>query len=280
MCQYCKDESPDIKISIHTNGSARTIDWWKDLAKALPSNHRVVFAIDGLADTHSIYRVGTHFDKIIENAQAFMSAGGIAEWCFIKFKHNEHQVEEVKKYAEEKGFQLFSMKNSSRFVGKPYFEVFDKQGIPIYNIEPPSDSNMNFISMDIIKNYKSIVENSEINCYALEMKEIYIDAHQHVYPCCYLASTPYTYIREDTVEEVRYEIRNQHTKFIEDLGGFATIDVSKKSLLDIISTPVWHSIWDKYWHTDKLIMCARICGKIKEISQPRQQVIYTETLNG
>jgi DNA-3-methyladenine glycosylase I len=31
-----------------------------------------VFGIDGLADTHSIYRVGTDYHKIIENAKAFI----------------------------------------------------------------------------------------------------------------------------------------------------------------------------------------------------------------
>lgn len=89
MCQYSTGTNPDLYIRIHTNGGARNKQWWKDLAKALPPSHNVIFAIDGLADTHSLYRVGTDFNKVLENAKAFINAGGTAEWAFIKFKHNE-----------------------------------------------------------------------------------------------------------------------------------------------------------------------------------------------
>ena len=65
-----------------------------------------------MEDTHSMYRIGTDYNKIIQNATAFINAGGTAEWCFIKFKHNEHQVEEARSIAEQMGFSLFVEKNS------------------------------------------------------------------------------------------------------------------------------------------------------------------------
>ena len=78
MCRYSTEINPNLNIRIHTNGSARTTTWWSSLAKALPKKHTVVFALDGLSDTHSIYRIGTSFENIIENARAFIAAGGIA----------------------------------------------------------------------------------------------------------------------------------------------------------------------------------------------------------
>jgi len=74
MIDYAANINPNLNIRIHTNGSARTQSWWKKLAFALPKEHKVIFAIDGLADTHSLYRIGTSFEKIIENAKAFIKA--------------------------------------------------------------------------------------------------------------------------------------------------------------------------------------------------------------
>jgi MoaA/NifB/PqqE/SkfB family radical SAM enzyme len=107
MCRYSTEVAPNVQIAIHTNGSARSTKWWTELAQALPNDHFVVFALDGLADTQALYRVGTDFNKIIKNAKAFIDAGGKAEWCFIKFKHNEHQVEEARQMAKELGFAEF-----------------------------------------------------------------------------------------------------------------------------------------------------------------------------
>ena len=43
----------------------------------------------------------------MDNAKAFIDEGGIAEWQYLKFKHNEHQVEEARKMAEDIGFDKF-----------------------------------------------------------------------------------------------------------------------------------------------------------------------------
>ena len=279
MCRYASEYKPSLNIAVHTNGSARTTSWWQELARALPKNHRVIFALDGLADTHSIYRIGTNYNAIIKNAQAFISAGGKAEWCFIKFKHNEHQVEQARQLANEYGFTAFSVKNSSRFIGSPKYEVRNSLGQPIYFLEPPTDNKMKFIDNEVVKNYKAIVESSEIECYVLQHKEIYIDAYKHVYPCCYLGSVPYTYVEDDGTQEVRQAIQRQHTEYIRDLGGIDSIDALRYSIKDIVGKPEWTTVWDKYWHTNKMITCARSCGKIKEISKPYQQIISTEKLH-
>ena len=71
MCSYSRDINPNLNIRLHTNGGARNTDWWKKLAKAMPKYHNVIFAIDGLADTHSLYRVGTSFNKVLENASIY-----------------------------------------------------------------------------------------------------------------------------------------------------------------------------------------------------------------
>ena len=55
-----------------------------------------MFAVDGLADTHSIYRVRTNWDKIIENIKAFTNNAGRARVIMTVFEHNKHsKIKEV-----------------------------------------------------------------------------------------------------------------------------------------------------------------------------------------
>jgi len=270
MCQYSTAVAPDTRVVIHTNGGARSTAWWTQLAHALPKHHRVVFALDGLADTHHLYRVGTRFDDVIDNARAFILAGGVAEWVFIKFKHNEHQVEQAQLMATELGFQHFTLKNSSRFILEPSVKVVDRKGNTTHCIEPATDVPMKFIDKKVIDAYKAIVSNSVISCKAKHEKEIYIDAFGEVLPCCWLASVPYSYINPDEALEVRTEMLRQHHELVNSLGNINAFDNPVK---DIIESDKYQTAWDEYWTTNKLITCARTCGVNTDFAKPRDQIV-------
>ena len=270
MCQYSTDVAPDTPIAIHTNGGARNKAWWTQLAHALPKHHRVVFALDGLADTHHLYRVGTRFEDVIDNARAFILAGGIAEWVFIKFKHNEHQVEQAIELSTELGFQHFTLKNSSRFILEPSVKVVDRKGNTTHYIEPATDVPLKFIDKKIIHAYKTIVSSSVIHCKAKHEKEIYIDAYGEVLPCCWLASVPYSYINQDDALEVRIEMSSQHQELVHGLGN---INAFTKPIKDIIESDEYQTAWDAYWTTNKLITCARTCGINTDFAKPRDQIV-------
>jgi MoaA/NifB/PqqE/SkfB family radical SAM enzyme len=270
MCRYSTQVSPNTRIAVHTNGGARNKEWWQSLAQALPKNHRVVFALDGLKDTHSLYRVGTDFDKVIDNALSFIQAGGTAEWVFIKFKHNEHQVEQVRQMAKDLGFHHFTLKNSSRFILEPRVKVLDKTGSTTHYIEPATDVPLKFINKKVIQDYKDIVSKSVISCKSKHEKEIYIDAYGDVLPCCWLASVPYTYVNPDDALEVRQEMLKQHHEMVDTLGN---INCFTKPIKDIIESNEYQSAWDEYWTTNKLITCARTCGTNTEFAKPRDQIV-------
>lgn len=280
MCEYAADINSNLNIRIHTNGSARSIEWWQDLALVLPKTHRVIFALDGLADTHSLYRVGTSFEKIIENARTFIKAGGQAEWCFIRFKHNQHQEEDARFMASKVGFQHFTVKNSSRFLIEPKVNVLDKNGKLTHIIESASDTPLKFIDKKIINSYRQITNASVISCYVKKRKEIYIDAFKEVYPCCWLANTPYTYVENDEIAEVRYSMIDQHHRLIESLGGRDNLNTLKKSLSDIIHSTEYQTVWEHWWNSEKLISCARTCGtnSIANFSKAHDQQARVEYL--
>ena len=93
---------PEGNLYIYTNGGFKSKQWWSDYGSFLKDKpHEIWFGIDGLEDTHHLYRVNTRYDRVIENAKAFINAGGIASWSFIRFGHNQHQEDECRKLAKE-----------------------------------------------------------------------------------------------------------------------------------------------------------------------------------
>jgi hypothetical protein len=281
MCRYSTATNPNLNIRIHTNGSAKSTAWWTELVSVLPKTHCVVFALDGLQDTHHLYRIGTSFDNIIKNATAFIKAGGKAEWCFIKFKHNEHQVDEAKQMAKDLGFDAFVVKNSSRFLLEPKTDVLDKNGLLTHIIEPSTETPLKFLDKKAIESYKEIVSASVIDCQACNQKEIYIDAYRNVFPCCWLASLPYTYIDENAAFGVRNEMLNQYYDLVKSLGGINKLNAVNNTIESIIDSNEYQTVWSTYWNEKKLITCARMCGRaeINDYAKSRdqqQEVIFYE----
>lgn len=280
MIEYSAKVNPNLNIRFHTNGGARKTDWWEQLARVMPKTHTVIFALDGLEDTHHLYRIGTNFTTILKNAKAFIDAGGRAEWCFIRFKHNEHQLLEAQQRAAELGFAQFTVKNSSRFLLEAKVQVINRKGEKLHIIEPASDTPIKFIDKKTIDSYKDYLANSVIDCQALKTKEIYIDSYRNMMPCCWLASVPYTYIESNHAANVRFEMLHQYNEMVSKLGGTEQINTMTRSIKDIINSDEYQNIWDDYWGENKLIVCARSCGRGKtdDFGKPRDQQSEVITL--
>ena len=176
MHQYLYDINPDIRFIMSTNGGVRPTRYWKELGElyAKSPQSRMHFHIDGLEDTNHIYRVGVKWEKVIANAHAFISAGGKADWFFIPFFHNEHQVEEAEQIAYDMGFDEFVIKVSARF--SDFRKPFSNGSVKIY---PPTDNRFNIEGMQV---------EGPLICFAEKRKEIYVDAWGRLFPCCWTAS--------------------------------------------------------------------------------------------
>ena len=85
---------PESMICIATNGALRSTTFWSKLAVALrqSSHHKVDFAMDGMEDTHKLYRRKTSHSKLSENIKAFTDAGGNGIVYMTMFEHNKHQI--------------------------------------------------------------------------------------------------------------------------------------------------------------------------------------------
>jgi MoaA/NifB/PqqE/SkfB family radical SAM enzyme len=174
-------------ITISTNGSLRSTQWWQNLAKKFSNtNHEIIFAIDGLEDTHSIYRQNTDFNKIIANATAFIEAGGTASWQFIPFLHNEHQILEAKKLSQKLKFSRFILRKAVRFKKKA---LNHKTGESV-DLQPWSmESKLGrYNGQPVDKNNFDYVDKSD--CDHLKGPGLFLNVNGLITPCCHLYDTP------------------------------------------------------------------------------------------
>lgn len=213
ITEYFYNKFPTIKsISVSTNGGMHKPEWWANLGKKFPKGKLCIdFCIDGLEDTNQLYRIGVPFKKAMENAKAFMAAGGMANWRFVVFKHNQHQIGEARKLSKESGFCFFILNDQGRDDG--YVKTGENQG---YWIEPadyknrpdrvvlPENKNGDHIEYDnfltkvgrqeAFSKEKSWIQSKSLNCEQhLLRKMVYINSVGELYPCCYLGFNPKTY---------------------------------------------------------------------------------------
>jgi len=180
----------NLNLQLHTNGSLRTTEWWSQLANTFKDKIEVWFAIDGLEDTHSIYRQATNWQKIIDNATAFIQAGGRAVWQFIPFAHNEHQIKDCMRLSTQLGFRQFEFVKNARYRE----QHFDYQtGKPV-DIRPWSQHESQWQRRGGIldKTQKKIEKTTvlEKDCMHLTMPSIFLNAGGIISPCCYFKQNP------------------------------------------------------------------------------------------
>ena len=110
----------NIFIQIHTNGSGKSLDWWKSIFLLMTKNDALNIAMDGFKETAGIYRVNFTEKDFYKNLEIFKLAkirGIECVWTFIPMKFNEHQIDDAKKLAKELGI-TFLLKKSERWYKK------------------------------------------------------------------------------------------------------------------------------------------------------------------
>lgn len=175
-----------------TNASIRNTKYFENLAEV--KNLKIIFSIDGLEDTNHLYRQNTNFKKIIDNARAFINAGGYAIWKFIVFEHNEHQFDEVKQLSADLGFKKFEYQHSDRSWHQgDSWPVYNKN-VYQFDLKPSTKvnksdklaSDYSTLSQDLT--YKAKNLQLPIECPSRDRGEIFVEYNGNVIPCCMLAN--------------------------------------------------------------------------------------------
>jgi radical SAM protein with 4Fe4S-binding SPASM domain len=120
--------------NLYTSTSSNAHYFTDDMAKATVESglDRLIISIDGTnQETYSKYRKGGQLSKVIEGTENILKWKkelGIQTphiiWQFIAFKHNEHQIPEIKKLAKEIGVdelgiktaQIYDYQTSNEFI--------------------------------------------------------------------------------------------------------------------------------------------------------------------
>jgi sulfatase maturation enzyme AslB (radical SAM superfamily) len=166
-----------IVLGMNSNGALQNTLWWHELGTIFnQSQDYVVFSIDGMEDTNSVYRKNVSWTKLMHNVEAFIAAGGSAHWDMLVYRHNQHQVDACEQLARDIGFKWFRAKVSKRgFTAR---------------LEQP-------IGWQIPR-----VQTTEISCHALKEQSLYIDAQGRASPCCWLGATQKDFVADfDTVQD-------------------------------------------------------------------------------
>lgn len=198
---YMRRANPKMSIRLHTNGGARDKSFWQDMARL---GVYCVFGIDGLSDTHSLYRQDTVFENVIRNAKIFIDAGGHASWMANIFDRTLHQVEEMERMSEQLGFKKFEQRRTDRDNGPSY----DRQGKKVFYFATdwnyPDQIDTKFIDAQIQRGIRDregfkIPGNKKIDCWAKRERSVYVASDGYVYPCCWTGFNPQAYRNHNAV---------------------------------------------------------------------------------
>ena len=297
--EYLRSYNDKMQLSMHTNASAKTPEWWSRLPAAMGKNHYVVFSVDGLEDTNHLYRQGTIWSKIIANAKAFIEAGGRARWDYIVFAHNEHQVEEARALADSMGFEQFNIKKSNRFFSttqgavKMAHQAGNRKGVETTLIAMPKNpeyqntaiKNMVDISRDkgeISINFMTTVKDIEgklgqqrFNTDPNKKKDM--EKYWDSVPIkCKVAEEKSIYVTaEGYVQPCCWTAGQMYVWYWKERGGqiwnaidiigLDNLDAKKYDIRDIINGKYIQEVIPNSWQLNscaegKLAVCAKTCG--------------------
>lgn len=256
MIKIARRLVPNCFIIIHTNGGMREPEWWKELAHALDNSygerrltlrphhvreHQCVFSIDGLQDTNHIYRRNVIWEKVMENAKAYINEKvARAQWKFIKFPWNKHQVKEARKLAQLMGFDAFDVRNNREDFKTTYKNkraadnLITKRPAPTDGLKPwEFDYTDRVIDM----------ENKDCN-----ISHINVNFEGLINPCCYLSSTKWSYTEQDMrIKYMDPDESNWNSLYNHDLE-------------EILNNPWMVNLYDTF-ETNPNQLCLHKCGK-------------------
>ena len=103
-------------VFLETNGSYKSKVWWEQVVENLTPADKVTFSIDGTPENFTQYRVNADWNSIRTGIQVVTASNAKAVWKYIRFKYNQHNIDEVRSLATQMGVDEFELVESDRWI--------------------------------------------------------------------------------------------------------------------------------------------------------------------
>jgi MoaA/NifB/PqqE/SkfB family radical SAM enzyme len=183
------------RLSITTNGSYKSREWWQELISLLGQYDTITFSIDGTPENFINYRKNADWGSIQTGIEVSTKSKCQTVWKYIPFKYNQNDIEQVKNLSVEMGCDRFEIQPSDRFDEK--------------TIEFMPDPTLLGTRYQAQQTWKHKGEVNEIfpKC-QIGKYENYISAEGYYSPCCYLADYRFYYKNIFGKNKQQYNIQN------------------------------------------------------------------------
>jgi MoaA/NifB/PqqE/SkfB family radical SAM enzyme len=224
LVQWLKESGAYIQLS--TNGSYYSEDNWRELSNLLDHKDLVIFAIDGVPDNFTKYRVNADWPSIEQGIKIVTTSRAKTRWEYLPFSFNTDTIDQARQLSAELGITEFVIKPSDRWDdGDDWLR--------------PSDTKL----INPVKFMSLKRPDTEINprCF-IRHWDHYISAEGFYTPCCFIA-------------DHRYYYKSQFYKH-RDL-----YDISKTTLTEVLNNPLTEEFYSSIV-VNKLPVCMYNCPKL------------------
>jgi len=210
----------------------------------------------------------------MDNTQAFIRAGGKAQWNYIVFEHNEHQVELARQLSIDMGFETFLPRSTGRFFNHSLVEEMTSWPGPGYTLAPPKQvayRNKSMLKLiELKKEYtdtREYFDTTEIQCDALLGKKVAISAEGLVLPCNFFTHNLYdARFRDGSLpgaNSLSFVDGKNQVESVVDYYGKDNLNINNKTIEEIFANPFWQHVvdsWNKSLNDGRIFECAMTCG--------------------
>jgi len=236
------------QFHMHSNAGLASTQTWQDLAGMMRRDRFVMFfSIDGLEDTNHIYRRNVRWERIMENANAFIAAGGQAIWKMIVFEHNKHQIDEARRLAKQMGFRDFWLQeNDGGYPVDPDLPLVKRRHTP----QPKPTRHALLMA-----NEQQRRDVHTITCEHRLDRSLYVSASGHAWPCCWLA---------DGRDHPDAVLRGLTDLFLEAPYGQGWNDLHAHDLDEMYTSAMWSDLQRDIDDRTGIYRCSHVCGRTRE----------------
>jgi MoaA/NifB/PqqE/SkfB family radical SAM enzyme len=269
MFEYIIQNS-NARVTMNTNGSIRSEEWWWNLGVMCAERLQVTFDIDGpTQEMHARYRRFTDLQKVLDNMQSLSNTHAYVSSQTIVFKHNQDYKTEIEDLVREYGSRSHTFAMSDRFDGnntvdgKRWFT--NEDGEKEY-LEKPDKISGGFIA-GAAPNQDTLSD--QIVCrWSAPRNEIVINPDGQVMPCCYHANA---HMRGLQIKDAQKEL-HRHEIYADGYNkDLKAHNVFHTPLSDILKSKWYTETLPNSIRSEKPVQqCARQCStRLKKDHQLR-----------